>query len=207
MSSRKYLSTAETSKLIRMALKESFTGVKFSVRSDNYAGGSSIDVRWTDGPAEKLVESICKRFDASYFDGSIDYKGSRYHLLDGESVRMGADFIFCRRDFSDAAVERACAVVAKEYGNPEITAEAYRNGRLWRVEASGYRDAGTAVCERLSKVSSVAAPAPSATLARIQFAGDDGYGHGTVGDMTKPEADRMTGKGYTIAKYIQTNVH
>lgn len=36
-----YQSCAETAKLLRQALKESFPGVKFSVRSSTYAGGAS----------------------------------------------------------------------------------------------------------------------------------------------------------------------
>lgn len=41
MESRKYLSCAETAKLLRQALKESFPGVKFSVRSSVYSGGAN----------------------------------------------------------------------------------------------------------------------------------------------------------------------
>ena len=53
---KKYFDTVETAKLIRKALKAKFPGVKFSVRSRKYAGGSSIDVVWTDGPAAKAVD-------------------------------------------------------------------------------------------------------------------------------------------------------
>jgi hypothetical protein len=42
MSNTQYLSCAETAKLVRAALKESFPGVKFSVKSSTYAGGASI---------------------------------------------------------------------------------------------------------------------------------------------------------------------
>lgn len=40
----KYLSCAETAKLIRQALKEAFPDMKFGVRSKTYSGGASIDV-------------------------------------------------------------------------------------------------------------------------------------------------------------------
>jgi hypothetical protein len=46
----KYLTTAETASLVRAALKDSFPGVKFSVRSHVYSGGSSIRVSY-DGVA------------------------------------------------------------------------------------------------------------------------------------------------------------
>lgn len=93
MAERKYLSCAETAKLVRQALKESFPGVKFSVRSDSYSGGASIDVRWEDGPTGKQVDEILGAFEGAYFDGMIDYKGSRYHKLDGQPVHFGANFI------------------------------------------------------------------------------------------------------------------
>lgn len=38
-----YMTTAETAKMVRRALGEAFPGVKFSVRSKTYAGGSSND--------------------------------------------------------------------------------------------------------------------------------------------------------------------
>ena len=49
-SSTIYLRCAEVAKLLRAALKETFPGVTFSIRSRTYAGGASIDVTWRDGP-------------------------------------------------------------------------------------------------------------------------------------------------------------
>ena len=47
------VSLTDTAKLIRATLKAKFPGIKFSVRSSRYAGGSSIDVRWNDGPGQR----------------------------------------------------------------------------------------------------------------------------------------------------------
>jgi Large polyvalent protein associated domain 29 len=69
-----YLSCAETAKLVRAALKKAFPGVKFSVRSSVYAGGASIRVGWTDGPARKAVEAVAKGYAGGGFDGMIDMK-------------------------------------------------------------------------------------------------------------------------------------
>lgn len=171
----KYLGCAETAKLVRQALKESFPGTKFSVRSDTYSGGASIDIRYTDGPARALVEAIADQFKGAYFDGMIDYKGSRYHKLDGEEVRMGADFISVGREYSDAYKARAERFIASKYGSFSDPATQERETR--RV---------------LAKLSCVVMAAPSATLARLQFTGDDGYGAGTVGT----EDNRDTARGY-----------
>ena len=68
----RYLSVAETAKLIRPQLKTHFPGIKFSVRSSSYAGGASIDISWTDGPTTKEVDSVVGAYESKSFDGSID---------------------------------------------------------------------------------------------------------------------------------------
>src|SRR3954468_22279025 len=75
----KFISVAETAKLIRAALKKAFPTVKFAVRSKKYAGGASINVSWTDGPTAKQVEAITGQFQSAGFDGSIDFGYSVSH--------------------------------------------------------------------------------------------------------------------------------
>ncbi len=77
MTTKRYLSCAETAKLLRQALKREFPGHRFSVRSHAYAGGASIDVSWTDGPTEAEVNAIAQNFAGGGFDGSIDLA---YHV-------------------------------------------------------------------------------------------------------------------------------
>ncbi len=77
----KYLTVAETAKLIRTALKNEFPGVRFSVRSKSYAGGASIRIVYFDGPAYEKVKAVADRFEGAGFDGSVDYKFSKYHWL------------------------------------------------------------------------------------------------------------------------------
>lgn len=84
----KYLSCAETAKLVRAALAKQFPGIKFSVRSDVYAGGASIDIRWTLGPTVKEVDRIGKQYASADFDGMIDMETNYAHWLlpDGTAV-------------------------------------------------------------------------------------------------------------------------
>lgn len=110
---RRYLSCAETAKLVRKALKEAFPEIKFSVRSDTYSGGASIRVRWTGGPITSQVEAIAKVFEGADFDGMTDYKSHNSHALDGEPVSFGADFIFCNRDSDNVAEDKAAEIFAK----------------------------------------------------------------------------------------------
>jgi hypothetical protein len=102
-----YLSCAGTAKLLRQALKRTFPGVKFSVRSDVYAGGASIDVSWTDGPTAQSVKALADGFAGADFDAMQDLKTYRAPELvpDPEygvrEIHFGADFVFCNRTTSD----------------------------------------------------------------------------------------------------------
>ena len=88
-----YLSCAETAKLIRAALKRAFPGVKFSVRSDVYSGGASINVKWSDGPTGEMVEAVAGAFQGGRFDGSIDLAfGVTHWLLADGSATIASRF-------------------------------------------------------------------------------------------------------------------
>ena len=187
-----YISCADTAKLVRAALKESFPGVKFSVKSSVYAGGASINVSYIDGPCGGQVEAVAKAFQGAYFDGMTDYKGSNYNTLDGQAVRFGADFIFVNRKFTFntlfAVVNQVCnyygfanQVVIKDNGFGayinEIGADADSLARGFDT-----RDIDRIIRDACSKYS-MDDSAPSATLARVAFAGDDGYGYNSVGRL------------------------
>lgn len=93
----RWISAAETAKLIRAALKAAFPAQKFSVRTSVYSMGASINVNWTGGPDQKAVTEIAGAFSGSNFDGMTDSMTSIERTLDGERVRYGADFVFCDR--------------------------------------------------------------------------------------------------------------
>jgi len=59
---------------VRAALKKNFPGVKFSVRSNVYSGGASIDVSWDMGPATNEIDKVVGGFEGSSFDGMNDLK-------------------------------------------------------------------------------------------------------------------------------------
>ena len=190
---RQYLSCAETAKLVRAALKESFPGVKFAVRSSVYSGGASINIRYTDGPTYEQVKAVAGMFEGSYFDGMTDYKGSNYGALDGQEVRFGADFIFVNRDFSVEILTKAATDVCKNYGfkneilidtNECFGAYIKAIGPNADSESRGYMPSQVEriIRENVSQYS-MDDTAPSKTLQRVGFLGDDGYGYGAVGRL------------------------
>jgi hypothetical protein len=83
---RLYLSCADTAKLLRAHLRREFPGVKFSVRSSTYAGGASIDVGWTDGPAAADVDQVAGTYAGARFDGMIDLASYVEHWLEDDGT-------------------------------------------------------------------------------------------------------------------------
>ena len=87
-----YMSAAETARLIRKELKAKFPGTKFSVRSETYSGGASINVRYNGaggGPIGEDVDAVAKFFQGGGFDGMIDMAYSKYHYMlpDGTFIK------------------------------------------------------------------------------------------------------------------------
>ena len=98
---KRYISLTEVAKLIRKELKQ--FGHKFSVRSERYAGGSSIHISYDDGPSTERVEAVAYPFSGAGFDSMIDLKTYNTSFLGGEAVRFGVDFVFVSRSISDEA--------------------------------------------------------------------------------------------------------
>lgn len=110
---RRWLSCAETAKLVRASLKEAFPEIKFSVRSSTYSMGASIRIGWTMGPTTEQVDAIVKRFAGSDFDGMTDSTIPRDSFLDGEPVGFGCNFVFTDRDIPAAKADALAEIFAK----------------------------------------------------------------------------------------------
>ena len=172
----KLISCAETAKMIRMALKEAFPGIKFSVRTSTYSGGASISLCWTDGPNVAQVEAVTNIFKGAYFDGSIDYQGNRFAMLDGVRVSFGSDYIHTKRQHSRAACERTLARVGRRFG-----ASAIQDARISGSDEYGYSisardyDYQRVFNSELYKHSDRLRVAASKTAGKIVYLGNDGY--------------------------------
>lgn len=179
-----YLTAAETSALIRKALKEAFPAVKFTVRKS----GSSVNVGWIDGPNCDQVEAVARHFSGSYFDGMIDYEGSIKHMVDGQVVRMGIKYVFCQRSHSPAAIAAALDVAMpfadKTNGTP--TVQDYEQGRLWYFGAHFEEMTRRALWSRTDTE-----PKASPTVNRYMIAGDDGYSRQCGSGYSAVPADEL----------------
>lgn len=188
------LTCSETAKLIRTALKESFNGVKFSVRSSTYAGGASVSVSWTDGPNSDQVSFVTEKFESSYFCGMTDYKGFNRHMMNGERINFGADSVFNQRYYSDSTIQKSIDAVFIKYKNNWESAGVskplisdFRNGDLYSVidpdrHNNGFHSLQDDLHENIWK-RSYCPTTKSKTLSSIQFMGDDGHGYNSVGKV------------------------
>lgn len=128
---RKYLSCAETAKLVRAAPKENFPTTKFHVRSSVYSGGVSIHIDYIDGPPPPRVEAIVKRFEGASFDGMIDLKSYHTSIWQGEEVHFGADYIFVEHEYTPDRKALIEAVLDGKWGGSHWRGE--RNLDYWRT--------------------------------------------------------------------------
>lgn len=94
-----YEPVTETAKKVRKVLKTEFPNVKFAVRSNTYALGSSIDVYWVDGPFYEQVIQITAPFQPGYLDGRQNYNVNTGYLYEDKWYN-GADCIFANRKLS-----------------------------------------------------------------------------------------------------------
>lgn len=98
--------TTETAKIIRKCLKESFNGVKFSVRKS----GFSINISWTDGPNKAQVGYVVTRFESKVFDMMQDQTLYNKHTQNGEPVDVNVDYLLLDRDISQEHYNKRIAL-------------------------------------------------------------------------------------------------
>jgi hypothetical protein len=84
-------------KNIRAELKRAFPGVKFSVTSDSYTGGNSIDVHWQAGPITEDVKKITDKYQEGHFDGMEDIYESSGDMW--PEIYGGAKYVMEARGF------------------------------------------------------------------------------------------------------------
>jgi hypothetical protein len=72
MTTKTKSSHALTAQAIRKELKQHFPSIKFSVKSDSFAGGDSVYVEWYNGPTYDMVSSVVSKYQYGKFDGMFD---------------------------------------------------------------------------------------------------------------------------------------
>lgn len=138
-------------KNIRIELKRAFPSVKFSVKSERYSGGDSINVGWIDGPSSAQVDLIVKKYQGGSFNGMEDiyeYADSRWNDAFGD-----AKYVFSQRSYSDKAKASALRLVAAKYGLEPLSVENYNAGKARNVQcvAGWHFDLGDLVYQAMAR--------------------------------------------------------
>jgi hypothetical protein len=105
------LDAKDLAKLIRAALKLKFPGVTFSVRTQYFSMGSSVNICWTAGPSREAVNEVTKPFQGIGFDGMDDSTTYQpvYILKDGTASHTkpsDEQLLGCYRATSYVALSR-----------------------------------------------------------------------------------------------------
>lgn len=109
---------AEVAQTIRKELKERFPGIKFSIRSECFAGGNSVDIYYTNGVPEDEVRKLVNKYESGHFDGMTDCY-NYYSNRDYPTVK----FVMVDRKITEDIRERTKIDIAKKYGIEDINNE------------------------------------------------------------------------------------
>lgn len=159
MERAKSVSIVETARHIRRALKGRFPGVKFSVTC---TPGTTIRVRWTDGPPKSTVRPLLRGYEGSGYEPQYEctyHCDSWLNPTTGEAafartaggglknadqspnpwpgvgilVSFGAGFVRADRCISRALIERVSAQVEPEFGHAPPPLESWGDGDKWET--------------------------------------------------------------------------
>ncbi|MCK5548164.1 MAG: hypothetical protein KAI64_04065, partial [Thermoplasmata archaeon] len=97
-----WLPAKDVAKLVRGVLKKMFPETKFSVRTNTYSGGASIDVGWWDGPRTQDVDRHVKHLQSVSHMDITDLVHHKRTVHNGKDFHSGANYIFCKRLHSKA---------------------------------------------------------------------------------------------------------
>ena len=113
-SRRKLTGAALTANVIKKRLKALYPGVKFSVTSDTFSMGDSVDIFWTDGPLKEAVETITNQYQNGSFNSMEDIY--EYTDIDSSLGCEGAKYVRCSRELSPGYKAVLIAKLEEHYG-------------------------------------------------------------------------------------------
>jgi len=94
---------AQVAKLIRKDLKESFPNIKFSVRSEDFTDGDSVDIEWLWSEQREVIDTFLKKYEHGFrYDNCI--KGL-----------LQVKYIDCSRRVSSSFYENVFKIVKEQW--------------------------------------------------------------------------------------------
>jgi hypothetical protein len=122
-----YITTKDTAKLVRAALKSEYPGTKFSVRMSTGTASAWMNVSWSDGPTDAEVTTITSRFEGRKFNGMTDgYDNADTVLIASETgdmpreVQYVCDGINTHRHYTAAGYAVAQQLISTDSDHTEL---------------------------------------------------------------------------------------
>lgn len=109
---RRQSTQAQAASQIRKKLKKAYPNTKWSVTSDSFAGGTSVDVSWEDGPTRSEVEKITSPYQYGEFNGMIDMYENTNRRKDIPQVK----YVMVQREPSGQTRQALIDEFEKEWG-------------------------------------------------------------------------------------------
>lgn len=99
MNTSRYMTRAQTSRLIKRILKESYPGVAFSLTTSHW----TLNIHCTDGPGQDEVEELLGFFKSGYFEGNVGmYFREVCDVAYGGQILVQLPFVFVNDTWTDA---------------------------------------------------------------------------------------------------------
>lgn len=133
---------AKAAKLIKKILKAEYPDTKFSVTSDNFAGGNSVRVSWDDGAPSREIKRLVDHFQYGEFDGMRDI----YEYTNGIEDLPQVKYVNYSRSWSDETKQELFDQIRANYGLDEDT-PLHR-----RLDELGGRDIRQAAFQRFAQI-------------------------------------------------------
>lgn len=129
---RTHTQSAQTAQIIKKILKKEYPHIKFSVRSDNFANGNSVDVSWIDGIPTSALDSFLHQFQQGSFDGMTDC-----YNYDNNADHPQAKYVHSHRHISESirlqAEKDLCEIAGVEYIDSNMRLwDTWLSNQVWR---------------------------------------------------------------------------
>ena len=123
-------------KEVKKLLKEKYPTINFSVKSENFSMGNSVNVSWNFGPTDDEIENLISDFKDGHFDGMNDL----YTYRENTDNKPRSKYVMTARTFKlPEELE-----ITKENKKYKWNDPRYRD--LWKEEKTFYHQVTRDLC-------------------------------------------------------------
>lgn len=103
---------AQAAQAIRKELKASFPQIKFTVRSESFAGGDAVRIGYDNGVPTDKVKKITDKYQYGHFDGMNDL----YEFSNSRKDIPQAKYVQVQRSLTDEVRAKVKEEIAERFG-------------------------------------------------------------------------------------------